>query len=172
MEDAENDTAMKCAINLSIKNNQRIVGVAVCHKLVISQRLEDCPIGRPDAIRTEEEYRTEVESIRISENPMEPGWSFDLYEFLDNDQLSNTDCLLISLGLREVHLPDTLEDNGKPDARKMQALLRRREVQIRYEKKNYFARTELEQIIHKIPLKDTYYVNILEVLLPLYIPEI
>lgn len=72
-----------CAIQITKKGNQKYVGAAVRTRLRRK--------GLDDQIT----------------------WSLELFDFLDNDQLTNLDCLLTQLGDSSVILPDDLESSSE-----------------------------------------------------------
>lgn len=68
-------------------------------------------------------------------------FSIDLYEFLDNDQLSNLDAFLLKIGSCLLYLPDEYEqDVGKADGKKIHNILLGQEdiIEVVYMKKSLF----------------------------------
>ena len=66
----------------------------------------------------------------------------DLYEFLDNDQLSNIDCLLTQIGECVLYLPEGLEPGVSIESRKLGNILLRKNIETVFVKQGKFRKAQ------------------------------
>jgi len=127
--------APKCAIAIARRNNQRCLGAAVLRRLPNNQ---------------------------TSEIPNPVCWGISLYEFYDNEQFSNVDGFLLSIGDCELYLSEDIEDLGKTDNRKLQNLFKNKNLSLCYVKRSFFRKNEVATSLRKLMGKDTHFSNTAE----------
>ena len=90
-------------------------------------------------------------------------WNIELYEFLDNEQFSNFDSFLVSLGSCEVILNEELEDTAKPDNRKILNFIYKKNLKSYFVKRALYKKVEMSNALKKLTGKDTQYFVVAEV---------
>ena len=96
-------------------------------------------------------------------------WGLELYDFLDNDQYSNLDCLLVQTGACIVVMTEDIADTSKADNRKIHRMLDgRSQITLKLAKKQFFRKYDCGEVIRKLVGKDTHETNVAEVSWDLY----
>jgi len=121
------------AISINKKNNQRLIGIAIHKRL--NRTSNDDPISS----------------------------SITLYEFLDNEQFSVLDSLLIQIGQCTVFLSEEMNDNNcKNDIRRITNLFYGRDITLKFVKKSCFIKKNVGSAIAKMVGKSTHILNVAE----------
>lgn len=121
------------AISICKKNNQRLIGIAAHKRL----------------------HRTSVDDPICA--------SITLYEFLDNEQFSVLDALLVQIGECTIYLSEELnENNNKNDSRRITNLFYGRDITVKYVKKACFVKKNVGSAIVKMVGTSTHILNVAE----------
>ena len=127
------------SLNIAKKGNQRNVGVAVHRRIqkdITSSFLDD----------------SNNDFYRIS-----------LYEFAENDQLSNIDSLFNQIGQATVYISEEFQDTQKGDGRKLAHIFSSRNVEPVVLKRGYYIKKpETNALLLKLVGKTTHAINIAE----------
>jgi len=84
-------------------------------------------------------------------------WNLELYEFLDNEQFSNFDSFLVSLGNCEIILNEEMEDAGKSDNRKILNFVSKKNLKTYFVKRSLYKKLEMSNSLKKLTGKDIQY---------------
>jgi len=95
-----------------------------------------------------------------SQKSLELIWRLDLFEFLDNEQFSNFDSLLLSIGDCEICLPEEISDQSKLDNRKILGLIKGKNLVQHNVNKSLFKSANIDEALRKLVGDSSHVVNV------------
>ena len=128
---AEEEYGVKCSLQIVLSGGKKTIGAAV--------------LRRSTELR--EVSGNEQDLANLTDN----GWSIDIYEFLDNEHLSNLDSFLVQVGSCSLYVIDELRDAGKGLGKKFHNLLQNRDATVDFAKKStHFRKGEVAGQLEKL----------------------